>query len=43
VISIRAGVEEILTVSRGQVNILINGAGVMGLQNQMLTGDAIEA
>ncbi|KGO52845.1 Short-chain dehydrogenase/reductase SDR [Penicillium expansum] len=41
--SIRAGAEEILTASKGQVNILINGAGVMGLQNHTLTEDGIEA
>ncbi|KAL4915361.1 hypothetical protein BDW62DRAFT_219391 [Aspergillus aurantiobrunneus] len=41
--SIRAGAKEILAVSKGQVNILINGAGVMGIQNHMLTEDGIEA
>ncbi|KAJ6051195.1 Short-chain dehydrogenase/reductase SDR [Penicillium canescens] len=41
--SIRAGAEEILTASKGQVNLLINGAGVMGLQNHTLTRDGIEA
>jgi NAD(P)-dependent dehydrogenase (short-subunit alcohol dehydrogenase family) len=41
--SIRAGAEEILTRSKGQVNILINGAGVMGLQDHTLTEDGIEA
>ncbi|KAF7522454.1 hypothetical protein PCG10_007369 [Penicillium crustosum] len=41
--SIRAGAKEILATSKGQVNILINGAGVMGVQNRTLTEDGIEA
>ncbi|KAF4767313.1 Short-chain dehydrogenase/reductase SDR [Penicillium solitum] len=41
--SIRAGAKEILATSKGQVNILINGAGVMGVQNHALTEDGIEA
>ncbi|KAJ5385761.1 Short-chain dehydrogenase/reductase SDR [Penicillium cosmopolitanum] len=41
--SIRAGAKEILAASKGQVNILINGAGVMGIQNRTLTEDSIEA
>ncbi|KAJ5944307.1 Short-chain dehydrogenase/reductase SDR [Penicillium verrucosum] len=41
--SIRAGAKEILAASKGQVNILINGAGVMGIQNRALTEDSIEA
>ncbi|KAL7917749.1 hypothetical protein ACQKWADRAFT_305945 [Trichoderma austrokoningii] len=41
--SIRSGAEEILTASKGQVNILINSAGVMGIQEYSLTEDGIEA
>ncbi|KAM0252755.1 hypothetical protein ACHAQJ_007593 [Trichoderma viride] len=41
--SIRAGAEKILSTSKGQVNILINSAGVMGLQEHSLTEDDIEA
>lgn len=41
--SIRAGAEQILSATKGQVNILINSAGVMGLQNYTLTEDGIEA
>ncbi|KAJ5970090.1 Short-chain dehydrogenase/reductase SDR [Penicillium vulpinum] len=41
--SIRAGAKEILAMCKGQVNILINGAGVMGLQNHTVTEDGIEA
>jgi NAD(P)-dependent dehydrogenase (short-subunit alcohol dehydrogenase family) len=41
--SIRAGAEKILSASKGQVNILINSAGVMGLQKYSLTEDGIEA
>ncbi|KAJ5185491.1 Short-chain dehydrogenase/reductase SDR [Penicillium cf. griseofulvum] len=41
--SIRAGAKEILAASKGQVNILINGAGIMGIQNHTLTEDGIEA
>ncbi|KAJ5699353.1 hypothetical protein N7536_002366 [Penicillium majusculum] len=41
--SIRAGAKEILATSKGQVNILINGAGVMGVQNHTPTEDGIEA
>lgn len=40
--SIRAGAEKILSASQGQVNILINSAGVMGVQNYTLTEDGIE-
>nr|UYO77176.1 short-chain dehydrogenase/reductase protein [Trichoderma calamagrostidis] len=40
--SVRIGAEKILTASKGQINILINGAGVMGLQNYTLTEDGIE-
>ncbi|GFF66300.1 WW domain-containing oxidoreductase [Aspergillus lentulus] len=41
--SIRTGAEQILSATKGQVNILINSAGVMGLQNYTLTEDGIEA
>ncbi|GFF87415.1 WW domain-containing oxidoreductase [Aspergillus udagawae] len=41
--SIRAGAEQILSATKGHVNILINSAGVMGLQNYTLTEDGIEA
>jgi NAD(P)-dependent dehydrogenase (short-subunit alcohol dehydrogenase family) len=41
--SIRAGAEQILSATKGQVNILINSAGVMGLQNYTLTEDGVEA
>ncbi|KAF4169636.1 hypothetical protein CNMCM6936_006795 [Aspergillus lentulus] len=41
--SIRTGAEQILSATKGQVNILINSAGVMGLQNYTLTVDGIEA
>nr|UYO77231.1 short chain dehydrogenase/reductase [Trichoderma psychrophilum] len=40
--SIRAGAERILSASKGQVNILINSAGVMGLQKHTLTDDGVE-
>nr|UYO77189.1 short chain dehydrogenase/reductase [Trichoderma balearicum] len=40
--SIRTGAEKILSASKGQVNILINSAGVMGLQKYTLTEDGIE-
>ncbi|EAL89010.1 hypothetical protein KXV22_002836 [Aspergillus fumigatus] len=41
--SIRVGAEQILSATKGQVNILINSAGVMGLQKHTLTEDGIEA
>ncbi|AEO66359.1 7152f44b-58f7-428c-9c45-366884488dc1 [Thermothielavioides terrestris] len=41
--SIRTGAERILSTTKGQVNILINSAGVMGLQSRTLTEDGIEA
>nr|UIK22901.1 short chain dehydrogenase [Trichoderma rhododendri] len=41
--SIRAGAEKILSASKGQVNILINSAGVMGLQKHTLNEDGIES
>lgn len=40
--SIRAGAKQILTATNGQVNILINSAGVMGVQQRTLSGDGIE-
>ncbi|KAL7894239.1 hypothetical protein HDV63DRAFT_412838 [Trichoderma sp. SZMC 28014] len=40
--SIRSGAEEILSASKGQVNILIHSAGVMGIQGYSLTEDGIE-
>lgn len=40
--SVCAGAKEILAVSKGQVNILINSASVMGLQNHTLTEYCIE-
>lgn len=41
--SIRSGAEEILSTCKGKVNILINSAGVMGIQEYSLTEDGIEA
>ncbi|PON28969.1 alcohol dehydrogenase [Trichoderma gamsii] len=41
--SMRSGAEEILSASKGQVNILIHSAGVMGIQEYSLTEDGIEA
>lgn len=41
--SIRAGAKEIISMSKGQVNILISNAGAMGLQNYTVTEDGIEA
>lgn len=41
--SIRAGAERILSAAQGQVNILINSAGVMGIPERTLTEDGIEA
>lgn len=41
--SIRSGAEKILSASKGQINILINSAGVMGIQEYSLTEDGIEA
>lgn len=41
--SIRSGAEKILSASKGQVNILIHSAGVMGIQKYSVTEDGIEA
>ncbi|AEO58355.1 hypothetical protein MYCTH_2305625 [Thermothelomyces thermophilus ATCC 42464] len=41
--SIRAGADKILAETDGRVNILINSAGVMGLQEHTLTEDGVEA
>jgi NAD(P)-dependent dehydrogenase (short-subunit alcohol dehydrogenase family) len=41
--STRSGAEQILSASKGQVNILIHSAGVMGIQDYSLTEDGIEA
>ncbi|KAJ5728921.1 uncharacterized protein N7483_003429 [Penicillium malachiteum] len=41
--SIRAGADQILSASNGQVNLLINSAGVMGVPECNLTEDGIES
>jgi NAD(P)-dependent dehydrogenase (short-subunit alcohol dehydrogenase family) len=41
--SIRTGAEQILFASKGQVNLLINSAGIMGIPERKLTEDGIEA
>ncbi|KAL1975237.1 hypothetical protein VTN31DRAFT_3629 [Thermomyces dupontii] len=41
--SIRAAADKILAETKGQINILINSAGVMGLKKYTLTEDGIEA
>lgn len=41
--TIRAGAEQILSASKGQINILINSAGVMGVPERRLTEDGFES
>ncbi|KAL4780859.1 hypothetical protein BJX76DRAFT_350623 [Aspergillus varians] len=41
--SIRSGAEQILSTSKGQVNLLINSAGVMGIPERTLTEDGFES
>ncbi|KAJ5118378.1 hypothetical protein N7526_010015 [Penicillium atrosanguineum] len=41
--SIRAGAQQILSTSKGQINLLINSAGVMGVPERTLTEDGIES
>lgn len=40
--SIRSGAEEILSASKGQINVLVHSAGVMGIQGHSITEDGIE-
>ncbi|CAI7596425.1 unnamed protein product [Penicillium pancosmium] len=40
--SVRVGADTILSISKSQVNILINNAGVMGLKDLQLTEDGYE-
>ena len=39
---IRAGAQKILSAAKGQVNILVSGAGIMGISERKLTEDGIE-
>lgn len=41
--TIQAGAEQILSASKGQINILINSAGVMGVPERRLTEDRFES